>query len=83
MKIHYRVKNNTIEIIRCYGTDSRVVLPEEINGISVVSAAPYAFSAHKDDEEEAEVWESEDAVSSERNDFLLERKCRRSFFPIH
>ena len=60
MKIHYRVKNNTIEIIRCYGTDSRVVLPEEINGLPVVSAAPYAFSAHKDGEEDAETWESED-----------------------
>ena len=63
MKIHYRVKNNTIEIIRCYGTDSRVVLPEEINGLPVVSAAPYAFSAHKDGEEDAETWESEDVVS--------------------
>ena len=40
MKIHYRIKNNTIEIIRCYGTDDRIVLPEEINGLPVVSAAP-------------------------------------------
>ena len=45
MKIHYRIKNNAIEIVRCYGTDDRIVLPEEINGLPVVSAAPYAFSA--------------------------------------
>ena len=64
MKIHYRIKNNAIEIVRCYGTDDRIVLPEEINGLPVVSAAPYAFR-------------------SEKRDFLPERKCRRSFFPIH
>ena len=52
MKIHYRIKNNAIEIVRCYGTDDRIVLPEEINGLPVVSAAPYAFSAHKDGEED-------------------------------
>ena len=39
MKIHYRIKNNAIEIVRCYGTDDRIVLPEEINGLPVVSAA--------------------------------------------
>ena len=83
MKIHYRVKNNTIEIIRCYGTDSRVVLPEEINGLPVVSAAPYTFSAHKDGEEDAETWESEDVISFGEERLLAERKCRRSFFPIH
>ena len=81
MKIHYRVKNNTIEIIRCYGTDSRVVLPEEINGISVVSAAPYAFSAHKDDEEEAEVWESEDAVSFGEERLLDGEEVQEIVFP--
>ena len=46
MKIHYRIKNNAIEIVRCYGTDDRIVLPEEINGLPVVSAAPYAFFWH-------------------------------------
>ena len=81
MKIHYRVKKNTIEIIRCYGTDSRVVLPEEINGILVVSAAPYAFSAHKDDEEEAEVWESEDTVSFGEERLLAGEEVQEIVFP--
>lgn len=71
MKIHYRIKNNAIEIVRCYGTDDRIVLPEEINGLPVVSAAPYAFSAHKDGEEDAETWESEDVIS-----FGEETSCR-------
>lgn len=81
MKIHYRVKNNTIEIIRCYGTDSRVVLPEEINGLPVVSAAPYAFSAHKDGEEEAEVWESEDAFSFGGESLLAGEEVQEIVFP--
>ncbi len=83
MKIHYRIKNNAIEIVRCYGTDDRMVLPEEINGLPVVSAAPYAFSAHKDDEEEAETWESEDIFVRRRETSCRRRKCRRSFFPMH
>lgn len=60
MKIHYRIKNNTIEIIRCYGTDGRIVIPGEIRGLPVTGAAPYAFSIHKDEEEESEIWESEE-----------------------
>ena len=81
MKIHYRVKKNTIEIIRCYGTDSRVVLPEEINGLPVVSAAPYAFSAHKDGEEDAETWESEDVISFEEERLLAGEEVQEIVFP--
>ena len=51
-------------------------------GLPVVSAAPYAFSAHKDGEEDAETWESEDAFSFGERDFLPGRKCRRSFSRI-
>ena len=81
MKIHYRIKNNTIEIIRCYGTDDRIVLPEEINGLPVVSAAPYAFSAHKDGEEEAEVWENEDAFSFGEERLLAGEEVQEIIFP--
>lgn len=81
MKIHYRIKNNTIEIIRCYGTDDRIVLPEEINGLPVVSAAPYAFSAHKDGEEEAEVWENEDAFSFGEERLLAGEEVQEIVFP--
>mgnify|MGYP000349991856 FL=1 len=81
MKIHYRVKNNTIEIIRCYGTDSRGGLPEEINGLPVVSAAPYAFSAHKDGEEDAETWESEDVISFGEERLLAGEEVQEIVFP--
>lgn len=81
MKIHYRIKNNTIEIIRCYGTDDRIVIPAEIRGLPVVSAAPYAFSAHKDGEEEAEIWESEDGVSFGEERLLAGEEVREIVFP--
>ena len=81
MKIHYRIKNNAIEIVRCYGTDDRIVLPEEINGLPVVSAAPYAFSAHKDGEEDAETWESEDAFSFGEERLLAGEEVQEIVFP--
>lgn len=51
MRIHYRVSGEGIEIVRCFGTDSQVVIPEQIEGKPVIKAAPYAFSARKDKEE--------------------------------
>ena len=81
MKIHYRIKNNAIEIVRCYGTDDRIVLPEEINGLPVVSAAPYAFSAHKDGEEDAEIWESEDVISFGEERLLAGEEVQEIVFP--
>ena len=51
MKIHYRVSEDGIEIVRCFGSDSHVVIPGQIAGKPVVKAAPYAFSARKDQEE--------------------------------
>ena len=81
MKIHYRIKNNAIEIVRCYGTDDRIVIPAEINSIPVVSAAPYAFSAHKDGEEDAEVWEGEDTVSFGEERLLAGEEVREIVFP--
>lgn len=81
MKIHYRVKNNTIELVRCYGSDDRVVIPAEIQGLPVVSAAPYAFSAHKDGEEEVEVWESEDILSFGEERLLAGEEVREIVFP--
>ena len=81
MKIHYKVKNNTIEIVRCYGVDDRLIIPAEINGLPVVSAAPYAFSAHKDGEEEVEVWESEDTFSFGEERLLAGEEVREIVFP--
>ena len=56
-------------------------LPEEINGLPVVSAAPYAFSAHKDGEEDAETWESEDVISFGEERLLAGEEVQEIVFP--
>ena len=45
MKVHYRIIDNDIEIVRCFGTDPEIVVPEKIDGRPVKRMAPYAFSA--------------------------------------
>ena len=52
MKLHYRIINDEVEIVRCFGADPALELPEEINGRPVKRMAPYAFSARKDREDE-------------------------------
>lgn len=52
MRIDYRIcENKGIEIVRCYGADGQIVLPEHVEGNPVVRVAPYAFSARKSEEE--------------------------------
>ncbi|HJA66083.1 hypothetical protein B5F07_09890 [Lachnoclostridium sp. An169] len=61
MKIHYRENQGKIEIVRCFGNDPEVALPESIGGKPVVRTAPYAFSARKNmEEEDVLVFETED-----------------------
>lgn len=52
MRIHYRETEEGIEIVRCFGTDGNIELPEEIKGRPVTRAAAYAFSARKAQEDE-------------------------------
>ena len=47
MKIDYNINNNQVNIIRCYGTASYIVLPDIIDGYPVTSVSPYCFSARK------------------------------------
>ncbi len=60
MTIEYRIIGNEIEVVRCYGMDSKVVIPEKIAGNFVTMIAPYAFSDRKREEEkEVLVYEQE------------------------
>lgn len=53
MRIQYRInKSEEVEIVRCFATDTKVVLPEQIAGYPVCSVAAYAFSVRKAKEEE-------------------------------
>ncbi len=51
MKIEYRIQKDYIEIVRCYGVDSCVTLPAQIDGYPVKKVAAYAFSARKSQED--------------------------------
>lgn len=46
MRFVYRVKNEGVEILRCFGAGCEVHIPETIDGRPVVALGPYAFSAH-------------------------------------
>lgn len=52
MRLHYRKISDGIEIIRCFGTDPCLELPDKIDGRPVKRMAPYAFSSRKSTEEE-------------------------------
>ena len=62
MKIQYRIAaDGSAEILRCYGSDPRIVLPGQIGGRTVTAVAAYAFSDRKASEEsEALEYETED-----------------------
>ena len=62
MKIQYRIAaDGSAEILRCYGSDPRIVLPGQIDGRTVTAVAAYAFSDRKASEEsEALEYETED-----------------------
>lgn len=72
MRIQYRKMKNGIEIVRCFGADSLVVLPERIDGLLVTRVAAYTFSARKS-EEETDVFEyrTEDSFLSAGDEHLL------------
>ena len=72
MKIDYRIRDNSAEIIRCRGTVSKIVLPEQIAGYPVKKIAAYAFSAKKGEEDpDVLVYESPKEVLFEENERLL------------
>ena len=74
MKIYYREKSGGIEILRCFGMESRVEIPGMIENKLVLSAAPYAFSSHMDEKEElknASLWEVSDGLGFSREEHVL------------
>ncbi len=45
----YEKKGDGAVILRCFSRDSRVAVPEQMDGLPVRELAPYAFSAHMDE----------------------------------
>lgn len=56
MKVHYRLVNEGIEIVRCFGTDSEITVPEEIDGRPVKRMSPYAFSERYTGQADADIF---------------------------
>ena len=82
MKIHYRVRNDEVEIVRCYGQDSRIIIPERIDGKEVTKACAYTFSARKGEEEQdVLVYETEDGMFSEEDQLLAGEIVEQVIFP--
>ncbi len=72
MKIDYRIRDDFAEIIRCRGTISKVVLPEQIGRYPVKKVAAYAFSAKKGKEDtDILVYESPEDILFRENERLL------------
>lgn len=82
MKIHYRVRNDEVEIVRCYGQDSRIIIPERIDGKEVTKACAYTFSARKwEEEEDVLVYETEEGIFSEEDQLLAGEIVEEVVFP--
>lgn len=82
MKIHYRVRNDEVEIIRCYGQDSRIIIPERIDGKEVTKACAYTFSARKGEEEQdVLVYKAENGMFSEEDQLLAGEIVEQVIFP--
>ncbi len=83
MKIHYRVRGQGVEIVRCFGTDPVIVIPGMIEGKPVIRAAAYTFSARKSQEEDDVcVFETEDhGLFREQERMLAGEDVERVDFP--
>lgn len=83
MKIQYRKAKNGIEIVRCFGTEPYVVLPSQIEGLSVTRVAAYTFSARKTDEDtDILEYHTEDSLLfDEEGELLAGMNVREVVFP--
>lgn len=83
LEIQYReTKNNGIEILRCFGSDGSIHLPDEIDQKPVVKIGDYAFSSHKRKEEEAKsIRIGEDFFKDQNQKMLCGNLVKEVFLP--
>ena len=55
-EIHYRKAKDGVVITGCYGTEGKVILPDEIDGMEVKGIGDYAFAKDRGEEGEALVY---------------------------
>lgn len=73
MKIYYQIQDHEVEVLRCYGNDPRIILPESIEGMPVTKVAAYAFSdrGSQETEEAGLIYESKEHAMFAAQDQLL------------
>lgn len=82
MKFYYRIIDNSIEIIRCFGGDSKIILPEQIQGLPVTVLSAYAFSDRKTEvEADVLVWEEENTFAQEKAELRAGLAVKEVIFP--
>lgn len=82
MKIQYRIQGNFIEIVRCFGSDPYVVLPEMVADRPVRRVAPYAFSARKAEEDtDVILYTTEDTIFEDGEELLAGDRIESVVFP--
>ncbi len=81
MKIQYRIHEDHIEIVRCFGSDSKVELPKQIEGIPVKKVAAYAFSSRKGKEDESVCEWTEDSLPGGSKQLLAGEAVEEVVFP--
>lgn len=83
LKIQYRkAKDGGIEVLRCFGAQDRITVPEQIEGKAVTKIGDYAFSAHKRKEDECkEVTIGEDFFGNEDAQIFYGEAVKEVYLP--
>lgn len=81
MRIAFQKKNGQVEIARIWSMQEVVVVPDQVDGCPVTAIAPYAFSVHKDNEDEnVQIWEIPEESFYEDRESL---RCGAAIKEIH
>lgn len=68
LELLYRLKGESIEILRCFGERGVIALPETIEGRPVTALGDYLFSAEMRTEPEGLLWEADSCPERGEND---------------
>lgn len=72
LTIHYRKENTGLKLVRCYGNDASVILPDTVDGQPFKVLGDYAFSEWKKrEEEDVEIYDAKENTLFESGKELL------------
>lgn len=72
LTIHYQKEKKGLKLVRCYGNDALVTLPDQVDGQPFKVLGDYAFSQwKKQEEEDVQIYETNDDILFEHKKELL------------